>query len=279
MKSLIRRVIGPALALLVGAAFGVGKPPEELVAVQRGTLPIVLTAPHGGREAIPGVPIRDPKRSPSHGGRAWGDVRTGSDFNTDVLTLRIAEEVRALTGKAPYVVVAKFHRRHVDVNRPPRLAMDSDAARPYYDHYHQAIRRFVDEVRTTYPAGILLDVHGQAKDPGALMRGTLNGRSVERLIRRAGVDGITGPKGLFGLLEQHGFRVFPANHVPPRGNSEDAGFNGGYTVHAYGSRNSAGIDALQLEFGSDYRRSAVLDATASNAARAIVAFYEAYLKK
>jgi len=32
------------------------------------------------------------------------------DFNTDVLTQHIAAEPGRLTGKRPYVVIAKFHR-------------------------------------------------------------------------------------------------------------------------------------------------------------------------
>ena len=55
------------------------------------------------------------------------------------------------------------------------------------------------------------------------MRGTLNGRAVERLVRRGGVDAVTGPKGIFGQLEANGFKVFPANDVPPRGRSRRRG--------------------------------------------------------
>ena len=32
--------------------------PEDLVLVQKGTLPIIVSAPHGGRKAIPGVTMR-----------------------------------------------------------------------------------------------------------------------------------------------------------------------------------------------------------------------------
>jgi hypothetical protein len=272
-----------AFALLLPAAslvHSVERSPTDLVLVQRGTLPILLTAPHGGREAIPGI---DPRhldgQAKGADGRTWGGVRGGADPNTDVLARRIAAEIRKLTGKDPYLVVAKFERRYVDANRPPELAFDNPNARPYYDYYHQSIRRFVDEIRASYPAGLLIDVHGQSKDPDVLMRGTINGRAVEHLLRRAGVDAVTGPNGLFGQLEAHGFRIFPGNDVPPRGRSEDAGFNGGYALAIYGSHNRAGIDAMQLEIGASYRRTAVLDKTAREIAGALVAFHEAYLKQ
>jgi N-formylglutamate amidohydrolase len=246
--------------------------------VRQGALPIILTAPHGGREAIAGIEPRA-DRSLAPGFNAWGGFQRGADVGTDVLVQGIAAEIAKLTGKEPYLVMARFERKYIDANRPVQLALDSREARPYYDHYHEAIRRFVDEVRKNYPAGLLVDVHGQVKDRDVIMRGTLNGRGVERLVRRAGFEGVTGPNGIFGQLETNGFRVFPANDVPPRGTSEDGGFNGGWTVQTYGAHNRDGIDAVQMEFGASYRQKAVLEKSAKDAAKAIVGFYEAYLKQ
>jgi len=121
-------------------------------------------------------------------------------------------------------------------------------------------------------------VHGQGKDPDVVMRGTINGRTVQRLMQRRGVDAVTGPRGVFGQLEANGFKVFPRNDVPPRGTSEDAGYKGGYTVFTYGSHNRDGIDAVQMEFGNRYRQKTWLDKSARDAAHAIAAFYEAYLR-
>ncbi len=253
--------------------------PADLVVVQRGALPIIVTAPHGGRDAIPGIdPRRPDDKATIEASRKWGGFHEGGDPDTDVLAAGIAAEITKLLGSEPYLVVAKFQRKYVDPNRPVEIALDSPAARPYYDVYHRAIRRFVDEIRTTHPAGLLIDVHGQSKDRNVIMRGTLNGRAVTRLMQRAGFEGVIGPNGIYGQLEAHGFKIFPGNDVPPRGRSEDAGFNGGYTVFTYGSHNGDGIDAVQMEFGSAYRQKAVLDASARDAAKAIAAFYEAYLK-
>jgi N-formylglutamate amidohydrolase len=249
--------------------------PANLVLVREGTLPIILTVPHGGREAIPGVAPRDTLGKPS-GGRGFVTV---TDTNTDRLALGIAAEIKALTGKEPYLVMAKFKRRFVDPNRPPEVAVDSPAARPYYDYYHQAVRRFIEEVRAKYPAGLLVDVHGQKKDPTVVMRGTQNGRTVARLLERAGVPAVTGANGIFGQLAANGLDVFPSNDVAPEGTAENRGFNGGYTVGTYGSQNPDGIDAVQMEFGTRYRHGAGLDLAARATGKALVAFYEAYLKR
>jgi N-formylglutamate amidohydrolase len=252
--------------------------PADLVLVRQGTLPIILTAPHGGREAVPGI---DPRQDRTNVAayRGWGGFHTSRDGNTDMLARGIAAEIAKLTGKEPYLVVAKFERRFIDANRPPELALDSREARPYYDYYRESVRHFVDDIREHYAAGLLIDVHGQDKGPAVVMRGTINGRTVDRLLRRAGDKAVTGPNGIFGQLEANGFKVFPANDVPLSGRNEDAGFNGGYTVSEFGSQNRNGIDAVQMEFGTAYRTKAALDKSIRDAAKAIVAFHEAYLKQ
>jgi N-formylglutamate amidohydrolase len=268
-------------SLVVGLFCGVPQAadvgPVDLVLVRQGTLPIILTAPHGGRDAIPGIePRKDRQQVGAY--RQWGGFNKGGDLETDVLAEAIAAEIVKLTGEEPYLVVAKFQRKYVDANRPSELGLDDRKARPFYDQYHQSIRRFVDEVRKNHRHGLLIDVHGQSKDRDVLMRGTINGRSVDRLLRRAGVDGVTGPNGVYGQLEANGFKIFPGNDVAPSGHSEDAGFNGGYTLDLYGSHHRNGIDAVQMEFGAKYRQKSTLDASARDAARAIAAFYAAYLK-
>lgn len=285
---LLRFVLG-ALVIVSGCTASVGTESRDgarsadatdraladLVLVQQGSMPVILTAPHGGRAEIPNVELR---RAQDGTPGPWGGVHTGADSSTDVLASGIAAELRKLTGRDPYLVVAKFARKYIDANRPPELGLEDPRARPYYDYYHRSIRRFVNEVRAKYPAGLLIDVHGQGKDPDVIMRGTINGRTVQRLMQRGGVDAVTGPRGVFGQLEANGFKVFPRNDVPPRGTSEDAGYKGGYTVFTYGSHNRDGIDAVQMEFGNRYRQKALLDKSARDAAHAIAAFYEAYLR-
>jgi hypothetical protein len=90
---------------------------------------------------------------------------------------------------------------------------------------------------------------------------------------------VTGANGVFGQLEANGFKVFPGNDVLPAGTGENAGYRGGYTVFSYGSHTTNGLDAVQLEFGEKYLAKVVLDNSARNAAKAIVAFHEAYLKE
>ena len=59
----------------------------HLVATERGELPIILSAPHGGRLAISGVPDRTGKDVPK--------FRTTQDVNTDRLVESVADAIEA----------------------------------------------------------------------------------------------------------------------------------------------------------------------------------------
>lgn len=69
--------------------------------------------------------------------------------------------------------------------------------------------------------------------------------------------------------------VFPGNNSPQQ--PEDARFNGGCIVRNYGGKQRTGIDALQLELGSQQRAKTQLDRTASDFAGAIELFAREYL--
>jgi N-formylglutamate amidohydrolase len=271
----MKRLLIAALALIVlfPATDLRAADDSRLVEIRFGTLPILLTAPHGGSAAVPGVEPRTVEgRS-----RAGATYVVTTDLGTDVITEVMARELEKATGKKPYVVIARFARRFIDANRPQHIAYDSPAAKPVYDLYHRAIRDFVDEIRTRYGEGLLIDVHGQSKMRVAMVRGTLNGRTITRLLARSGASAMIGPAGLFGQLEAQGFVVFPANAVPIGGTSEDPGFNGGHTVARYGSHLPDGIDAVQLEIGADLRRRKELSKTGERVGRAVSAFYAAHL--
>jgi N-formylglutamate amidohydrolase len=176
-------------------------------------------------------------------------------------------------------VIAYFHRRYIDANRPEAEAYEHPDGRPPYLAYHQSIREFVRETRERYPEGaLLLDIHGQSEDPGRIHRGTRNGTSVTRLLARYGDDALVGRNSIFGQLAAAGYNVFPPN-IPPRDSREDLRWNGGYTVDAYGSHNPDGVDVIQIEIGRNFREDNTLVTMAENLANAIATFYTAYVRE
>ena len=240
----------------------------DFVHTQEGALPILLSAPHGGVGVIPGVPERKGeglKKGPS------GFV-TGRDTNTDLLALEIAALLEARTGKKPYYVIAKFSRKYIDANRPADIAYEHPKAKPVYDHYHQLLDRYCAQVQKRYGKGLLLDVHGQGSANDTIFRGTKDGKTVKLLIERHGPSAQVGPRSFFGLLAKEGCKVFPTDD-----SQERAGFTGGFIVQHHGSHQGHGIDAIQLEFGGDYRAKGKLKDTAAKVVGAIEAFAKIYL--
>ena len=259
---ILRRFAGTFALLLIPAwaTTATAADAGELVIARGGTLPILLTAPHGGLEAIPGVPVR------SKG-------TTLTDAHTIELAEALAGHLAKALGGQPYLVSARFSRKYVDANRAEADAFESPQAKAAYDAYHAKVRDFVAQIRERYPqGGLLIDVHGQSEDPGVVHRGTRNGATVAALIQKHGPDALTGSRSILGVVQSKGYKVFPPGAMGEA--LEDRRYNGGYTVHTYGSRNPGGVDAIQLEVGRDLRTDRGFIAALADG---IAVFYRAYL--
>jgi N-formylglutamate amidohydrolase len=228
-------------------------------------LPIILSAPHGGREAIAGIAVRR--------GVGVAQFTTGRDHNTSELAERIAAKLYESLGAKPFLVIANFDRKFVDANRPSEAAYEAAEARPYYEAYHLAIRDYCERVRALWGQGLLLDIHGQNSEVHAIFRGTDNLKSVANLERRFGAAAVSGGKSILGFLERGGYKVIPSIGDGAR----EQRYSGGYTTRTYGSHRGTGIDAMQLEFGAHLRSRANLERTASDVAHAIAVFAGEYL--
>lgn len=243
--------------------------PAQFLITQKGNLPIVISAPHGGRNPIPGIPQRQ-----AVAGRKYVTVR---DENTAELAQKLAAILEEKLDNKVYLTIAKFERKYVDANRSPDLAYDSEKAKSYYDAYHQNLQDYCREVHKQWGGGILLDLHGQGVSRRTIFRGTNNGLTVANLRDRFGWNAIAGSNSILGQLAKKGYQVFPANNVPQQ--QEDARFTGGYTVRNYGGKAGNGIDAIQLELGTELRAKAQLDRTTSDLAEAIEVFVRTYLPR
>ncbi len=239
--------------------------PQEWLTLWAGSLPIILAAPHGGRQAVPGVSARI--------GAGVAQFVTGRDHNTAELARAVATRVNERFGAKPYLVIAEFERKYIDVNRPDDQAYESAGARLYYAAYHDALEQACVQIQRSWGRGLLLDIHGQGVQHDAIYRGTQNGRSVSALTNRFGKDAITGSGSIVGYLARHGYRV-----LPDLASADiEKHYSGGYTTQLYGSHRGSAIDAIQLEFGATLRSRAKLEKTAADLADAIVVFSRQYL--
>ena len=78
---------------------------------------------------------------------------------------------------------------------------------------------------------------------------------------------------MFGLMKTQGWTVFP----DPYNGREQSGFTGGFIVKTYGSHQAMGIDAMQLEFGAEYRTKGNRKKIAEQLANAIEEYATLYL--
>ncbi len=242
---------------------------QSLVVTQRGELPIILSAPHGGNEPVPGA---EPRKGEGLERKPGGFV-TARDTGTEELAHEVADAVALRFGTPPYFVVSKAHRKYLDPNRAPAAAYECDAAKAVYDAYHAALEDACREVQARFHTGLLLDLHGQGSAKDTVFRGTKNGATVAALRQRFGDAAHTGEAGLWGQLKRRGWTV----HPDPFDGREQPGFTGGYIVQRYGRQADFGIDAIQLEFGASYRSAARRPATATVLADALADYAVRYL--
>ena len=251
---------------IIGPNDSIAQERSQLITSEKGDLPIILSAPHGGRNEISGAPKRE--------GDGVKSFKTMTDTNTDYLAEKFADSIEKKFGKRPYLVIARFHRRYVDANRSPRNAYESEAAKLAYDEYHSAIVKAREEVIERWGHGILLDLHGQASEPLAIIRGTQNGKTVKHLVKRFGPESLYGEKSLFGELANQGYTVIPKVDSKEL---EHPNYDGGYIVRTYGSQGGDSVDAIQLEFGRELRVPWENNSNADKLAKALAAFTDEYL--
>lgn len=92
--------------------------PTDLITVQRGTLPIIISAPHGGQCRVPGSTDRTK------------GVTVRDDMTSEVALL-VAQRLTARLGAKPSFVIAQFSRKDADPNRDATSgeAHENDAAK------------------------------------------------------------------------------------------------------------------------------------------------------
>ena len=227
---------------------------DPLIFIQKGELPIIISAPHGGRLPIQGCPLRT--------NTAASQFVTVLDTNSDKVAEETATEVERLCGKKPWVVIARFSRKYVDANRPETDGAESEAGKAVYRRYHAALKVAVEAIQSN-PKCVLLDIHSQGKTKDTVYRGTANLSS----LKNQSLSPFDGPNGFLLSLEKSGMKIEPSVVKPEA--KEHASFNGGFITRHYGAGSPDGIDAIQLEFGADFRTKDQIPKTARSIAKSL----------
>jgi hypothetical protein len=240
--------------------------PEGWLEYRAGTLPIVLSAPHGGTLRPSSLDDRP-------------DASTGGDTNTQELTLAVADALEARTGQRPHVVLMHLHRHKVEAN--VWTLAEGTAGQPEAEaawlQYHRLIDHARQAVEWRYGRGLYVDLHGMAAsrdtlELGYLLSGTglavdddrlahpayaANSalRAAEARARQTGsgdsfAELLRGPDSLGGRLQSWGYEAVPspANPWPVDEDGEPRGyFDGGYSTGAHGARLGGTVDGVQIE--------------------------------
>lgn len=220
-----------------------------------GDLPIVLSAPHGGRLL--------PKNIAN---RPFGKLLRDVGSLELAMELRIA--MRRQFGVSPHLIVCQLARVKLDCNRELKEAAQGDPiAEKAWQEYHGFIRSAEAAVLARHPRGLYLDLHGHAHQKEQLELGYLLSReellwpaqrlnrpdvaarsSIRLLEAFAKTDLATllrGPQSLGGLLEQRGVPCVPSPAA--RLEKGDEYFDGGYSTEIHGSLDGTGLDGVQVE--------------------------------
>ena len=216
----------------------------NLVSRHRGTMPVVLTCPHGGDQQPPGVP----NRRTGVGIPADCRFEINTDRFTRTITRGVAQLLCDVFGETPHVVIANFDRAFIDANRrAPECAFEDPDAQQFYQEYHNTIRNLVDTIRADNGGlGLLFDIHGTTQidnDPADVYLGTLNGEAIFSLLSRDS-RALSRKRSLPGLLREAGYIV--SAKIPET-------LRGDFTLETYGSSNANGVDAIQIEIESTLR--------------------------
>jgi len=255
---------------------------HKYIDVHEGNVPIVITAPHGGTASIENCPLR-------RSGVLEGDTNThflaeallealknysATEYGKTIDKLSNEDKVNFVPIK-PYCVIAKAHRRYCDLNRPINIALEHEKAEGYYHAYHTTITSFVDIARKENPSAILIDIHGQGTNKDAIFRGSNNGKTLCCLSEKCGESALFGDNSILGKLETLNYNIIPSCKCGFT-ESENALYNGGYTVRHYSKQE---IACLQLEIGYNHRSSSDrFKRAAAHIAESIVAYYWAFIK-
>lgn len=231
-----------------------------------GSLPVILTAPHGG-DLQPGE-IPDRTAQP-----CGGSATVVRDTNTAELVLAIRDTMFARFGAYPHVIISHLNRRKLDPNRPLTEAACGD---PEAEIAWSEFQAFVDSAASAVTRrdgrGWYMDMHGhghaiQRLELGYLVSGANLDRSDDELNANAAFEDassirtiskasaltfarlLRGPQSLGALYASNGFPAVPGTTPGPGGASYfDGGYNTARHTCSIGAGSaSAAICGIQIE--------------------------------
>lgn len=220
-----------------------------------GTLPFILSAPHGGTLTPAEIPDR-----------VFGV--TGADRNTALLAEQIRDALVARMGAAPHIIISRLARIKLDPNREiVEAAQGSPFAENGWSEFHGFVERARQWVEEEAGSGLYIDLHGHGHEISRVELGYLIGgsdlslsdvalndgdfasrSSVRALVQSTGLNFselLRGPTSFGALLATEEVASVPSPAAPSPGGAPY--FAGGFNTRRYGSRDRGTVSGVQFE--------------------------------
>ncbi len=239
----------------------------------KGTLPIILTSLHNGKNIIKSK-IRE-----------GSNIIIKNDLNTSIVCIEISDYISSKIKKKPYLLLNNIDRKYVDLNRKLNNNI-KDISRIYWNRFHNKLTEVILECKKKFGHCIIIDVHGNNKSSDLAQIGY--GCNLEQIFQKKynkftlkylsdkydANELIFGKRSLsFYLnldnLPSHKYKTL--NKINNRIGELSIYFNGGYLIRNYSKIYK--LDAIQLELSRNLRMKNNIQDTSSKIAEAIIKFY------
>jgi len=233
---------------------------EEYIEYHSGSIPIILSATHGGWKEPTEIPDRT-------------QGTTVTDINTYQLTKVIMDTLTARFGGKPHVILCLLERLKLDANREVEEAAEGNLyAERAWAEYHHYLDISKELVAMNHGSGILFDIHGHGENPdgfydlrtwlGYLIKGdeldlsdeelntnSFKNKSSIRVLADSSaytfINILRGGTSFGTIMDSLGYACVPSvNDLGPAGLRY---FSGGYITARHGSRDGGIISAVQVE--------------------------------
>jgi hypothetical protein len=231
---------------------------EGWTAYLQGTMPLVISVPHGGTVNLSEIPDRS----------CEGAV-TVTDSYTKELALEIADHLIKFKGQSPYLVICNLIRKDVDQNRdkPEATCGDSRMDAPW-ESFHTQIDEAINEAVAQFGFCIYIDLHGHGHPEQRLELGyMLSDKELKEIYQTRRVpakqhslsnylkasngklelhDLLFGPQAFGTLMANEGFPSVPSAQDPFPEEGQKF-FNGGYNTRRYTANDYPQVVGWQIE--------------------------------
>lgn len=223
---------------------------EKYVEYHKGSIPLIISVPHGGTEKLKDIPSRK-------------EGIVGIDKNTINLALELIKKIEnlyqlnSLIYKSPSYIILKVHRSKIDINRNESRAYNenSNLARKIYQYYHNKLEELIYYNLEQFNHSLLVDIHGfeKADIPKGfrdveLILGTNNLETMfsEPIPKKFWADNLRGK--IIKKFINLGISIAPGHQ-----RRREYALTGGFITQKYGASKIKNSQAIQIEFSDRVR--------------------------